>query len=157
MTQLSKMIWFDWFTVLRAMTQNIASPYALEIISSPAYISERGVSFYTVRRALTGCGFGLTFPRKNFQDVAFYLVFSFLHISISLFPQKSFQFIYFYGANFCGCFSILELPWKIPEKRFPLLDMYPRARTDYSISTSSGLVGNERGMGQHNRLAPRLE
>ena len=55
MTQLSKMIWFDWFTVLRAMTQNIASPYALEIISSPAYISERGVSFYTVRRALTGC------------------------------------------------------------------------------------------------------
>ena len=57
MTQLSKMIWFDWFTVLRAMTKNIASPYALEIISSPAYISERGVSFYTVCRALTGCVF----------------------------------------------------------------------------------------------------
>ena len=55
MTQLSKMIWFDPSSVRRAMTQNIASPYALEIISSPAYISERGVSFYTVRRALTGC------------------------------------------------------------------------------------------------------
>ena len=68
MTQLSKMICFDWFTVLRAMTQNIASPYALEIISSPAYISERGVSFYTVCRALTGCGHRVISPFGNIVE-----------------------------------------------------------------------------------------
>jgi len=64
-TQLSKMIWFDPFSVRRAMTQNIASPYALEIISYPAYISERGVSFYTGRRALTAQPVSLRRARES--------------------------------------------------------------------------------------------